>query len=151
DDEVGEIWFKGPSVCQGYWQNPEASKETFGAYLPDGEGPFLRTGDLGFISNDRVFIAGRLKDLIIIRGKNHYPQDIELTVENSHSCIRENGGAAFSIEVGGEERLAVIYEVDRGMFKKVNNEEVFAAIREAISKEHDYKSTLLNWSNVGAS
>lgn len=136
-DEVGEIWFKGPSVAEGYWENEEQTKETFEAYLPDGEGPFLRTGDLGFLVADKLYITGRFKDLIIIRGKNHYPQDIELSVEKSHPVLRPNGGATFSVEAAGDERLVVIYEVDRGMFKKVNDEEVFSAIRQAISAEHE--------------
>lgn len=136
-DEVGEIWFKGPSSAKGYWENPEQTKETFEAYLPNNEGPFLRTGDLGFLRGDKLYITGRFKDLIIIRGKNHYPQDIELTVENSHKVLRPNGGAAFSVEAAGDERLVVIYEVDRGLFRKVDNEEVFKAIRESISTEHE--------------
>lgn len=137
EDEIGEIWFKGPSVAKGYWETPTQSKETFEAYLPNNEGPFLRTGDLGFLRGDKLYITGRFKDLIIIRGKNHYPQDIELTVENSHKVLRPNGGAAFSVEAAGDERLVVIYEVDRGLFRKVDNEEVFKAIRESISKEHE--------------
>jgi len=82
---VGEIWISSPSVAQGYWQRPEESERTFHAYLADtGEGSFLRTGDLGFLQDGELFVTGRLKDLIIIRGRNHYPQDIELTVEQSH-------------------------------------------------------------------
>ncbi|MBN8583426.1 MAG: fatty acyl-AMP ligase, partial [Anaerolineae bacterium] len=80
-NQVGEIWVSGPSVAQGYWGMEEESRKTFQAYVADtNEGPFLRTGDLGFLNNGELFVTGRLKDLIIIHGSNHYPQDIELTV-----------------------------------------------------------------------
>ncbi len=113
--EVGEIWVKGGSVAQGYWNRPEATVETFQARLADdNDGPFLRTGDLGFVRDDgELFITGRWKDLIIIRGRNHYPQDIELTVERSHPALRPGCGAAISIDVAGEERVVIIQEVDR--------------------------------------
>jgi acyl-CoA synthetase (AMP-forming)/AMP-acid ligase II len=103
-DEVGEIWVSGPSVGQGYWNRPLETEQTFHVYLKDtGERPFLRTGDLGFLHNGELFITGRAKDLIIIRGRNLYPQDIELTVERSHSSLRSGSGAAFSVEVEKEE------------------------------------------------
>lgn len=114
ENEVGEIWVAGASVAQGYWQRPEATQQTFHAYLKDtGAGPFLRTGDLGFLRKGELFVTGRLKDVVIIRGRNHYPQDIEATVEQSHSSIRPSCSAAFSIEVAGEERLVVVAEVER--------------------------------------
>ena len=85
-DEVGEIWVSGPTVAQGYWNRPEETELTFRAYVADtGEGPFLRTGDLGFLRDGELFVTGRLKDLIIIGGRNLYPHDIELTVEQSTS------------------------------------------------------------------
>ncbi|MGH9961462.1 MAG: fatty acyl-AMP ligase, partial [Pyrinomonadaceae bacterium] len=97
-DEIGEIWVSGPSVAQGYWNRAEETKSTFQAHLADtGEGPFLRTGDLGYLRNGELFITGRFKDLIIIRGGNHYPQDIELTAEKSHEALRPGGVAAFSV------------------------------------------------------
>lgn len=117
--EVGEIWVSGASIAQGYWNQPEESRSTFKAYLADtGEGPFLRTGDLGFLENGfldkpELFVTGRLKDLIIISGHNHYPQDIERTVEQSHPAIRPTCSAAFSVEIGGEERLIIVAEVER--------------------------------------
>ncbi|YAG15736.1 hypothetical protein NSTC745_05101 [Nostoc sp. DSM 114161] len=83
--EVGEIWVAGPSVAGGYWNKPQETQQTFNARLQDTkEGQFLRTGDLGFLLDGELFITGRLKDVMIIRGQNHYPQDIEFTVENSH-------------------------------------------------------------------
>lgn len=112
-DHIGEIWVAGPSVAQGYWNRPAETAETFQAYLLTGEGPFLRTGDLGFLHAGELFITGRRKDVIIIRGSNHYPQDIELTVERSHPALRPNCGAAFSVDIDGEERLVVVQEVER--------------------------------------
>ncbi|WP_338255624.1 beta-ketoacyl synthase N-terminal-like domain-containing protein [Dictyobacter halimunensis] len=144
-DRVGEIWLSGPSVAQGYWQRPVETAETFQAHLVDGQGPFLRTGDLGFSHEDELFITGRLKDLIIIRGSNHYPQDIEKTVESCHAALRLNGGAAFSIEASGEERLVIVHEVERTALSS-NLEEVAATIRQAISLQHEvqvYAITLI--------
>ncbi|MGZ3458824.1 MAG: AMP-binding protein, partial [Archangium sp.] len=109
---VGEIWVSGPSVAQGYWERPEETARTFQARLAGGEKTFLRTGDLGFIHDGELFISGRLKDLIILRGRNIYPQDIELTVEQSHPALRPGCSAAFAVDVEGEERLVVVQEVD---------------------------------------
>lgn len=81
EGKVGEIWVQSPSVGLGYWEKPIETKETFGAMTCDGQGPFLRTGDLGFFESDQLFVAGRVKDLIIVRGVNRYPQDIEQSVE----------------------------------------------------------------------
>ena len=112
-DEVGEIWVSAPSVAPGYWNRPQETELTFGAYVADtGEGPFLRTGDLGFLGDGELFIAGRLKDLIIIDGRNLYPQEIELTVQQSHPAVRPASCAAFSVEVADEERLIVAAEVE---------------------------------------
>jgi amino acid adenylation domain-containing protein len=113
-DEVGEIWFKGRSVAKGYWNSAKKSDETFHAHIADEEKTsFLRTGDLGFIHDGQLFITGRRKDLIIIRGQNHYPQDIELTVEKCSSILQTGCGAAFSVDVGGEERLVIVQEIAR--------------------------------------
>src|SRR5690606_21713603 len=110
-DQIGEIWVSGPSVAQGYWNRPEETDRTFRAYLKDtGEGPFLRTGDLGFIQDGELFVTGRLKDLIIIRGLNHYPQDIEATAERAHARVRPGNGAAFACEIDGVERLVLVQE-----------------------------------------
>ncbi len=136
--EIGEIWVKGSSVAQGYWNRPEETRMRFHATLADtGEGPFLRTGDLGFLHNDELFVTGRLKDLIIVRGCNHYPHDIELTVERSHGALRAGCGAAFSVDVDGGERLVVVQEVDREFSRDGDPDEVFSAIREAVSEEHE--------------
>ncbi|MEO8497155.1 MAG: AMP-binding protein, partial [Planctomycetota bacterium] len=140
EDEVGEIWIASPSVPQGYWKQREATDETFHARLADtGEGPFLRTGDLGFLRDGHLYITGRLKDLIIIRGLNHYPQDIELTVEQSHPVLRPGCGAAFSVEVDGEEELVVVHEVQGKYQRQLDADEVFSAIRAAVFDEHDLR------------
>jgi acyl-CoA synthetase (AMP-forming)/AMP-acid ligase II len=136
-DQVGEIWVSGASVAQGYWKRPEETQTTFHAYLADtGEGPFLRTGDLGFLQDDELFITGRIKDVIIIRGQNHYPQDIELTVEKSHPALRLGCGAAFAVEVKGEERLVIVQEVERSYLRKLNIKEILENIRKSIAAEH---------------
>ncbi|MEH1814618.1 MAG: amino acid adenylation domain-containing protein [Nostoc sp.] len=136
-NQVGEIWVSGPSIAQGYWQRPEETKHTFCAYLSDtGKGPFLRTGDLGFLHNGELFVTGRLKDLIIIRGRNHYPQDIELTVEQSHPALRSGCGAAFAIDVLSQERLVVVQEIER-RYRNPNIDEIVTAIRQAVSNNHE--------------
>ena len=136
-DEVGEIWVSGSSVAQGYWQRPSETAETFQAYLQDtGEGPFLRTGDLGFLHNEHVFVTGRLKDVIIIRGRNHYPQDIEHTIEESHTAIRSGCSAAFSIDNAGTEELVVICEIERE-HRRTNLADVVETILQVVSEQHD--------------
>ncbi|WP_255663135.1 non-ribosomal peptide synthetase [Myxococcus sp. RHSTA-1-4] len=136
-ERVGEIWVSGPSVAHGYWERPEESEATFGATLADDASGqrFLRTGDLGLLRDGELFVVGRRKDLIILRGRNLHPQDLELTLERSHPALRPGCGAAFSIEVGGEERLAVMYEVDPR--KAWTPEDVVAAVRRGLSEAHE--------------
>jgi acyl-CoA synthetase (AMP-forming)/AMP-acid ligase II len=111
--DVGEIWIASPSIALGYWNKIEETKGTFRAQLAEtGEGPFLRTGDLGFLKDDQLFITGRLKDLIIVRGRNHYPHDIELTTEQCHPAIRPGCCAAFPVEVDGKEQVVILAEID---------------------------------------
>ncbi len=137
DGKVGEIWVSGASVAQGYWNRPQQTAETFQAYLRDsGEGPFLRTGDLGFLHNGELFVTGRLKDVIIIRGQNHYPQDIELTVQNSHPGIKSDSGAAFTIEKKGQQRLVIVQEVERTYLRRLDVQEVIGNITEAVIDNH---------------
>ncbi|QSJ15499.1 fatty acyl-AMP ligase [Nostoc sp. UHCC 0702] len=135
--EVGEIWVAGESVTQGYWNRPEETQKMFHAYLADtGAGPFLRTGDLGYWLDQQLFITGRIKDVIIIRGQNHYPQDIELTVEKCHPALRTNSGAAFTVEINGLERLVIVQEVERTYLRNQNLHEVVENIRQAVTAEH---------------
>jgi acyl-CoA synthetase (AMP-forming)/AMP-acid ligase II/acyl carrier protein len=136
--QIGEIWISGLSVAQGYWNQPELTRQTFNAYLKDtDEGPFLRTGDLGFIHCGELYVTGRLKDVIIIRGRNHYPQDIELTVEQCHPALQSGSGAAFAVEVEGKERLVIVQEIERTSLRSLNVNEVVEAIRKAVSEQHE--------------
>ena len=135
--EVGEIWIAGPSVAQGYWQRPVETAQTFGATLADtGAGPFLRSGDLGFIHDGELFVTGRLKDLIIMRGKNYYPQDLEVTAEQAHPALQPGSTAAFSVEEDNAEQLVLVVEVERTHLRTLVVDEVVAAIRSAIAQEY---------------
>ncbi|MDJ0744801.1 MAG: fatty acyl-AMP ligase [Xenococcaceae cyanobacterium MO_167.B27] len=143
EGEVGEIWVSGQSVAQGYWQRHD---DTFQASLKDtGEGPFLRTGDLGFLWKEELFITGRLKEVIIIRGQNHYPQDLEFTVQQSHPALKKNGGAAFTIESDSTETLIIVQEVERNYLKNLDSDEVIRLINKAVTAQHglDINTTVL--------
>ena len=119
-EEIGEVWVAGRSVARGYWQRGAETAETFHAYMADtAEGPFMRTGDLGFLRDGELFITGRLKDMIIIRGRNIYPQDIERAVEGAIEFVKPNTCAAFSIGADGDEALAVVIEADRALVRAV--------------------------------
>ncbi len=138
DNVVGEIWISGTSIAKGYWNKPELTKQTFEAYIAStGEGPFLRTGDLGFYFDTNLYISGRIKDLIIIHGANYYPQDIELAVELSHKGIQAGNTAAFSIEVDDKEKLVVIAEMRRTSLHNLDETDVTTRIREAIFREFE--------------
>ncbi len=133
--EVGEIWVKGASVAKGYWEAPQESEKTFSAYTQNGDGPFLRTGDLGFIQHGHLYVTGRLKDLLIIRGQNHYPQDIELTVERCASVLQPGSGAAFSVDANGEERLVIVQEAANR--RDSDLDAVLKSIRQSVSEAHE--------------
>ena len=134
--KVGEIWIKGTSVAQGYWKKLEITEETFRAHLADsGDGPFLRTGDLGVLVTNQLYIVGRLKDLIIIRGRNYYPQDLERVSEASHSGLRAGNVAAFSVDIEGDERLVIVQEVNRTVLRSLDTEAAMDAIARAITEE----------------
>jgi amino acid adenylation domain-containing protein len=133
---VGEIWVAGPSVANGYWNRGQDTADTFEAHLADTDkGPYLRTGDLGFLLNKELFITGRRKDLIILRGRNHYPHDLEATAEKAHPALHACIGAAFSIEAEGEERLVLVHEINPRT--QADPIEVIAAARQAIAEEHE--------------
>ena len=136
-DKIGEIWVSGSGVGKGYWNQPEQTEKTFNGYLADtGEGPFLRTGDLGHLYNGELFIAGRLKEMMIIWGRNQYPQNIEATVEKCHPSLRPGFGAAFTVEMDEEERLGIAYEVERTFLRRLPVQEIVTAIRQAIAAEY---------------
>jgi acyl carrier protein len=136
--EIGEIWVSGPSVAQGYYNRVEETEECFHAYLQSGAGPYLRTGDLGFLLGGNLFVTGRLKDLIIIRGTNYYPHDIESTAEGSHASLRPGCSAAFCVDDHGEEGLVVICELEHGHEETARD--VISSIRRAISEEHELRT-----------
>jgi acyl-CoA synthetase (AMP-forming)/AMP-acid ligase II len=136
-DRIGEIWVSSSSVGKGYWKMPEATEKTFQAYLKDTqEGPFLRTGDLGFIEDGELYITGRLNDVMVFWGLNHYPQNIEQTVEQCHPALKANSGAAFSITVEGGNRLVIVQEIERSYRKCLVAAEVVEAIRWAVFQQH---------------
>ena len=136
EEKLGEIWLQGASVAQGYWGNEEATKETFQAYTADGQGPFLRTGDLGFMKDGELYVVGRLKDMIIIRGRNYAPQDVEYAVETAHDGIRKGCVAAFGFEERGVEKLGVVCEVKRTYIKK-NHNDIIQSIIQNITRENE--------------
>ncbi|QQE72800.1 fatty acyl-AMP ligase [Brevibacillus composti] len=155
DNEVGEIWVKGKSAAKGYWDKPEVSREVFYAQTADGEdGPYLRTGDLGFTRNGEIIVTGRIKDMIIMHGQNHYPQDIEYTIETCDPIFRPNSSAAFTVDKDGEEVLIVVAEVHRKYWpvsrqtfaeSKVSHrtpvvlEEIWTTARKAVAEAHELR------------
>ena len=133
---VGEIWVRGRNVARGYWGDEQKTRETFQAYISDtGDGPFLRTGDLGFLKGKELFVTGRIKELIIINGVNHYPQDLERAAEKACPDLGPDAGAAFSFIEGGEEKVVLVYEIARTSMKK-EREEMLTKIQAAINQEH---------------
>jgi acyl-CoA synthetase (AMP-forming)/AMP-acid ligase II len=133
---VGEIWVAGPSVARGYWGRPDETRRTFQARLRDGEGPFLRTGDLGFVRDGELFITGRLKDVLVIRGRNHYPEDIEATVQAAHPALRPGCGAAFETGPDGQPRLVIVQEIDRRA-RGLSLAALRGDIRQAVAERHE--------------
>jgi acyl-CoA synthetase (AMP-forming)/AMP-acid ligase II/acyl carrier protein len=134
---IGEIWTAGPAVAGGYWNEPDEISEGFGARLADGlQELHLRTGDLGYLRGGELFVTGRLKDLIIINGKNFLPQDIERTVEGSHPAMRAGCGVAFSITLGGDEAVVVVQEIQRAFLGMGDGAEVIRRIGAAILERH---------------
>ncbi len=135
DRSIGEIWVKGPSVAAGYWNQEKYTQATFNATSASLKGNFLRTGDLGFKHNNEIYISGRLKDVMIIRGVNYYPQDIEATVDVCHKSIKPGCGIAFSINKAGAEKLVFVQEIGRR--NKDGAADIFVLIRNAIAIRHD--------------
>ncbi|MFL2863104.1 MAG: aminotransferase class I/II-fold pyridoxal phosphate-dependent enzyme [Pirellulales bacterium] len=149
-DRVGEIWVSGPSVAQGYWNRADETKSTFQAMLKlpattagqvgrwkPNQGPYMRTGDLGFFDNGELFVTGRLKDLIIIRGRNHYPQDLEHSAEEASALIRPGCVAAFAVDIDGRERVVIVAELERGKREEADVLAAFDAIRKRLATEHE--------------
>lgn len=140
-DQIGEIWLCGPSIAKGYWQQDEFTKKTFHAYLSDtGEGPYLRTGDLGFVLEGELYVVGRLKEMLIIRGRNHFPHDIELTVQQCHPGF-SNYSSAFLTDKNGQQQLTIVQEVQRNYCSKSNSntldiKDSIKKIRHRVVDEH---------------
>jgi acyl-CoA synthetase (AMP-forming)/AMP-acid ligase II len=136
--QIGEIWLRGPNVAGGYWNLPEETEHTFRARLRSGDGPYLRTGDLGFLIDGELYIKGRLKDLIIVRGRNYYPQDIEEVVERFYPAVRLGCVAAFSVDAEDEERVVIVAEGDYDRTGG-DSRELADAVHGAIVEEHGLK------------
>jgi acyl-CoA synthetase (AMP-forming)/AMP-acid ligase II len=138
EGEIGEIWLRGPSVAKGYWNRPAETEATFKARPVGSTGaPYLRTGDLGSLVGGDLLVAGRIKDLVLLHGRNLFPQDIEDTIESSHAAIEPRGSCVFSIDTGSEEILVVLAEIRRTERHHVDVTDVIEAIRRTISREHD--------------
>lgn len=139
EGSVGEIWVGGPTLPAGYWGRPEATALTFRASTEDGRGPFMRTGDLGFLQGDELFVAGRLKDMIIIRGGNYYPHDVEWVAEEAHASLQRGRAAAFAVDSEQGERLVVAIEMARSHRHATHQhlEEIASAIRAAVAEEFE--------------
>jgi amino acid adenylation domain-containing protein len=147
--EVGEIWIAGESVAKGYWKRPEETQNIFRARLTGVPcETFLRTGDLGFLHDGELFVTGRLKDLIIIRGRNLYPQDIEQTVWECHADLRRGSGVAFSIDVEGEERLVIVQELERHTSSDLDA--LIQRVRQAITEEHEVQPVAIALVKTGS-
>ncbi len=135
DDAIGEIWLRGPNVALGYWRQPEATSHLFQAQLPGDDRTWLRTGDLGALTQGQLLITGRLKDMLIFHGRNHYPQDIEATVEAAHDAIRPGAVVACALQTPQGERLAVAAEI--ADHAHTDLQDVIDAIRAAVATHHE--------------
>jgi acyl-CoA synthetase (AMP-forming)/AMP-acid ligase II len=151
-DRVGEIWVAGANVARAYWHNDAATREGLNAAIAGEDSPWLRTGDLGFLDADgELFVTGRIKDLIIIRGINHYPQDIERTVQALDGGLRENCGAAFAVpDESGEETLVIVQEVERTARHTIDSAEIKGRIREAVADSHELSARRIALIRPGA-
>ena len=134
-NEIGEVWVKGPHVGLGYWQKEQETKETFNAFTKMGEGPYLRTGDLGLFIEDELVITGRMKEIILIRGRNYYPHDLEQTAALAHTLLTPNAVIAFSVEKEQEEKLILVCEITRTNLRKILPEVIYHAILSEIFEQ----------------
>ncbi|MBW1248004.1 non-ribosomal peptide synthetase [Pseudomonas tolaasii] len=146
DNRVGEIWASGPSIAHGYWRNPEATAKTF---VQQAGRTWLRTGDLGFIRDGEVYITGRLKDLLIVRGHNLYPQDIEQTIEREVEVVRKGRVAAFAVQDAGLEGIGIAAEISRSVQKILPPEALIKAIRQAVAEAYQQAPSVVVLLNPG--
>ncbi len=135
---IGEIWVRSDSAARGYWQRPDDNLRNFGAVLQGdpNPAPYMRTGDLGFIEQGDVFTTGRIKDLIIVRGENYYPQDAEWEIEHAHPGFKAGGCAVFSVERDGEEKIVIVQELTRH-HGQYGFDDMFGAVRVAVGAVYD--------------
>jgi len=147
DNGVGEVWASGPSIAHGYWRNPEASAKTF---VQHAGRTWLRTGDLGFIREGELYITGRLKDLLIVRGHNLYPQDIEQTIEREVEVVRKGRVAAFAVNDQGQEGIGIAAEISRSVQKILPPEALIKAIRQAVAEAYQEAPCVVLLLNPGA-
>ncbi|PJK37294.1 non-ribosomal peptide synthetase [Pseudomonas sp. S10E 269] len=147
DNRVGELWASGPSIAHGYWRNPEATAKTF---VQHAGRTWLRTGDLGFIRDGEVYITGRLKDLLIVRGHNLYPQDIEQTIEREVEVVRKGRVAAFAVSDKGLEGIGIAAEISRSVQKILPPEALIKAIRQAVAEAYQEAPSVVVLLNPGA-
>lgn len=134
--DVGEIWLRGPSVSAGYWRRPDLTAATFNAVRADeaGSSGWLRTGDLGFLTQDGVTVTGRRKDMIIVRGSNFDPLDLEIAAQESHPELSPGGGGAFSIDGSAGEQVVLAQEVERSAIKTLDADAIVARVAETITR-----------------
>ena len=134
DGRIGEIWLRGPSVAQGYWGQPDVTAATFGAYTSEDDGPYLRTGDLGVCHEGNLFVTGRIKELIIVNGRNIYPQDLERRLPRLHPLLANGGSAAFGIQGDGQERIVVIQELRTADLDEASVQELSDLVKAQLSQ-----------------
>jgi acyl-CoA synthetase (AMP-forming)/AMP-acid ligase II/acyl carrier protein len=138
DGQIGEVWLNGPHIAQGYWRKPELTEVAFKAALADGDAtPYLRTGDLAFMREGQLVITGRIKEVIILRGRNYYPQDIERCVTESHPALQPQAAAAFSVDINGEEMIVAVQEVRRTAMRDLPAEAITSAARLAVFEQQE--------------
>ena len=156
DGRVGEIWIASPSVARGYWRRDDETRHTFGAHLANGDGPFLRTGDLGVLTDGELFVTGRLKDVLIVRGLKHYPQDIELTAERQHASIRAGCSAAFAVDGSEGESIVIAMELDPRSLpddpvqRDACVNEIVVRVRQSVAEHHGIVLSAVSLLSIGA-
>lgn len=149
EGEVGEVWVSGPSVAQGYWNRPQETKKTFGGHIAGETKPFLKTGDLGFLTQGELFLTGRSKDLIIIGGRNHFAEDIEATARRAHELIV--ACAAFPLETTDGEQLALAIEIEKlARVETKIQTAVIAAVQQKIAARHDVRAHAVQLVRAGS-
>ena len=136
DTHIGEIWIKSPSVAAGYWQKTAETSSTFGVYTKSGQGPYMRSGDLGFMFQGELYVTGRCKEVIILNGCNYYPYDIEHTVQACGDAIRADATVAFSVDTNGAEKLIIIQELYRKRGNTVDIAQLKKNISERVYEKH---------------